>query len=62
MFCIFSIIYLSVCFLLFIFDSAQPGGQEVSKERIEKKRLWFDVTQLSEELLNAFDWLPNQPN
>ena len=41
-------------------------GAEVSKEKniepIEKKRLWFDVTHLFEELLNAFDWLPNQPN
>ena len=25
------------------------------------KRLWFDVTQLPEELHHAFDWLSNQP-
>ena len=25
------------------------------------KRLWFDVTQLLEELHHAFDWLSNHP-
>ena len=44
---------------------AQPGA-EVSKEKniepLKMKRLWFDVTHLFEEILNAFDWLPNQPN
>ena len=39
--------------------SAEPGA-EVSKEKkhiepIEMKRLWFDVTQLLEELHHAFD-------
>ena len=47
--------------------SGTAGGRKFRKKKryiepIEMKRLWFDVTQLSEELLHAFDWLPNQPN
>ena len=45
--------------------SGTAGGRKFRKkniEPIEMKRLWFDVTYLFEELLNAFDWLPNQAN
>ena len=31
------------------------------REPIEMKCLWFDVTQLLEELYHAFDWLPDHP-
>ena len=46
--------------------SGTAGGRKFQKtkhiEPIEMERLWFDVTHLFEELLLAFDWLPDQPN
>ena len=32
-----------------------------TSERFSSACLWFDVTQLPEELHHAFDWLSNQP-
>ena len=57
---------LSWLYFLHNIISGTAGGRKFQKrkhiEPIEMERLWFDVTHLFEELLLAFDWLPDQPN
>ena len=48
---------------IFQLSPAQPGERSFERKNIgpvEMERLWFDATQLSEELLNAFDTWPTQ--
>ena len=51
--------HLSITHFMVTSNLRHSRGAEVSKEKniepIEMKRLWFDVTHLFEELLNAFE-------